>query len=364
MLASAYRLRAPRAPLHLKMSYMPFARMDRPMGNELFTLQALAKVLNDFQFDTVQTLDAHSNVTSSLIHRCVDVTPLEAITNAMCMFANNSSDMVFTMLPDEGAAKRYRATIMRAMEWANGHVQGELRATILEGRKHRNPITGALESFSLAAGAKDLLTAIEKGISPSVLIVDDICSYGGTFVKAAQAVRSMKALKERLKELPEMGVPMNSKKLTTICRGRRLKKFYMKTLPSGLGKSRMSLADAALISIPVIYDLEQHEWVRTNCQEPTLFITTELEADEVQTMIMAYVSGVDEEHILDGKYVGDEEARVNRACEIVSDAPFYIDHARGSGLLLRGRNPVHPLCRAGQGNRQAHRPRQGVDGVA
>jgi len=191
MLASAYRLRAPRAPLHLKMSYMPFARMDRPMGNELFTLQALAKVLNDFQFDTVQTLDAHSNVTSSLIHRCVDVTPLEAITNAMCMFANNSSDMVFTMLPDEGAAKRYRATIMRAMEWANGHVQGELRATILEGRKHRNPITGALESFSLAAGAKDLLTAIEKGISPSVLIVDDICSYGGTFVKAAQAVRSM-----------------------------------------------------------------------------------------------------------------------------------------------------------------------------
>jgi len=144
--------------------------------------------------------------------------------------------------------------------------------------------------------------------------------------KSIQAAQGMKALKERLKELPEMGVPMNSKKLTTICRGRRLKKFYMKTLPSGLGKSRMSLADAALISIPVIYDLEQHEWVRTNCQEPTLFITTELEADEVQTMIMAYVSGVDEEHILDGKYVGDEEARVNRACEIVSDAPFYIDH--------------------------------------
>lgn len=40
---------------------------------------------------------------------------------------------------------------------------------------------------------------------------------------------------------------------------------------------------------------------------PVLFITTELEHQEVQTMFIAYVSGVNEEKILNGKYDTIEE---------------------------------------------------------
>ena len=141
-----------------------------------------------------------------------------------------------------------------------------------------------------------------------------------------QAGDKMQELKEELKEKPEIGAPMNSAKMTTICRGRRLKKFYLKTAPSGLGKSRLSLADACLISIPKRYDLERKRWVKTGCQEPTLFITTELEIEEVQTMIQAYVSGVPEEHILDGKYEPGEEARVDKAIAVVQEAPLWIEH--------------------------------------
>lgn len=90
--------------------------------------------------------------------------------------------------------------------------------------------------------------------------------------------------------------------------------------------TRMSLADACLISIPKRYDLERKRWVKTGCQEPTLFITTELEIEEVQTMIMAYVSGVPEEHILDGKYEPGEEARVDKAIAVVQEAPLWIEH--------------------------------------
>jgi len=90
--------------------------------------------------------------------------------------------------------------------------------------------------------------------------------------------------------------------------------------------TRMSLADACLISIPKRYDLERKRWVKTGCQEPTLFITTELEIEELQTMIMAYVSGVPEEHILDGKYEPGEEARVDKAIAVVQEAPLWIEH--------------------------------------
>lgn len=90
--------------------------------------------------------------------------------------------------------------------------------------------------------------------------------------------------------------------------------------------TRMSLADACLVSIPKRYDLERKRWVKTGCQEPTLFITTELEIEEVQTMIMAYVSGVPEEHILDGKYEPGEEARVDKAISVIQEAPLWIEH--------------------------------------
>lgn len=144
--------------------------------------------------------------------------------------------------------------------------------------------------------------------------------------ESIQAGLGLAELKEELKKAPEFGAPMNSKKMATICRGRRRKKFYLKTAASGAGKSRLSLADACLISIPKRYDPDMKKWIKTPCSEPTLFITTELEKDEVQTMIMAYVSCVPEDHILDGKYEDGQERRVDKAIKIISEAPLWIEH--------------------------------------
>lgn len=141
-----------------------------------------------------------------------------------------------------------------------------------------------------------------------------------------QAGAGMKELKEQYKQTPEMGMPMCSPKLTTIVRGRRLKKLYLKTSPSGFGKTRLSVGDACCISIPSVYDSQKKKWIRTNCQEPTLIISTELEIDEIQSMIQAYVADVAEDHILDGKYEGKEEARVDKAISIIEQAPLYIEH--------------------------------------
>lgn len=147
-----------------------------------------------------------------------------------------------------------------------------------------------------------------------------------TISKGCQAGQGMKELKEEYKKVPEMGLGMNSMKLTTICKGRRRKKLYMKTLSTGGGKSRLSVADACLCSIPTIYDPDRKKWINTGCSEPTLIITTELEIDEVQSMIQAYVACVDENHICDGKYESDEEQRVDRAIEVIEQSNLYIEH--------------------------------------
>ena len=152
-------------------------------------------------------------------------------------------------------------------------------------------------------------------------------SYGTSAMSSGcQAAQGMAALKEKYKELPEMGMPMGSAKLTTILRGRRLKKLYLKTSPSGFGKTRISVGDACCVSIPTLYDSVSNKWVNTNCQEPSLIISTELEIDEIQTMIAAYVSDVSEDHILDGKYKDGEEARVDKAIKIIEESPLYIEH--------------------------------------
>lgn len=144
--------------------------------------------------------------------------------------------------------------------------------------------------------------------------------------QGCQAGSGMKELIQKYKQIPEMGMPMCSRKFTTITRGRRLKKLYLKTSPSGFGKTRLSVGDAACVSIPYFYDTDMNQWTNTGCHEPTLFITTELSIDEIQSMVIAYVSGVQEEHILDGKYDSGEEDRVNRAITYIEQSPLFIEH--------------------------------------
>jgi replicative DNA helicase len=141
-----------------------------------------------------------------------------------------------------------------------------------------------------------------------------------------QAGKGAQKLKDELKQFPEMGMPLNSNILNTIVRGARLKKLYMRSMPTGFGKSRLAVGDICRLSIPYYYDDINNEWIVTDCKEPSLFITTELEIEEIQTLIIAYVSGVDEEKILDGKYENDEEERVNQAIKYIEEAPLWIEH--------------------------------------
>lgn len=135
--------------------------------------------------------------------------------------------------------------------------------------------------------------------------------------------KGMRELKEELKEKPAFGLPMNSSFMTTICHGRRLKKFYLKSMVQGSGKTRLSMADACRLAIPQYYDPDTKKWIKTKCSAGVLFITTELEMNEIQTLLWAYVACVPEDHITDNKYVSDEEKRIEKAISIIEKSNFH-----------------------------------------
>lgn len=138
-----------------------------------------------------------------------------------------------------------------------------------------------------------------------------------------QAGEDAEDLIDKFKAAPEVGYPLYGPLINTVTRGARLKKFYLRSAATGVGKSRTMIADACYLACNRIYD-ENLGWIKTGPKVPTLFITTEQELEEVQTMMMAFLSGVNEENILSGTYKGNEEERVREAAKLLRESPLYV----------------------------------------
>lgn len=136
-----------------------------------------------------------------------------------------------------------------------------------------------------------------------------------------EAGEGLEELMQSLEEQPEVGVPLNGDILNTICRGARTKKVYLNSAGTSVGKSRTAAGNVAKLGFPKYYDEEKEKWIETGMAHPVLFITTELEHQEVQTMLIAYISGVNEEKILNNKYdTNEERVRVRQAIEVIENS--------------------------------------------
>ena len=146
----------------------------------------------------------------------------------------------------------------------------------------------------------------------------------GSWGEAFQAGDNIVDLIEELEKTPEVGVPLYGPLINTVTRGARLKKFYLRSAPTGVGKTRTLIADCCNIGCNRIYD-ETFGWIRNGTAEPVLYITTEQELTEVQTMMLAFLSNVNEEHILNGRYEGDERDRILEAAKLLRESPIFIE---------------------------------------
>jgi Phosphoribosylpyrophosphate synthetase len=158
----------------LVMNYMPYSRMDRKIEGDLFTLQYVCRFINELNFSKVYVIEPHSSKTTDLLERSVAIYP------AQSWLPEIMSDLKFTdndriVFPDKGAASRYKDCNYKNI-------------CIFE--KTRNPLTGNIENMFLKEGS------LPQGAK--CIIVDDLCSAGGTFVWAGSILKNMGASDVRL----------------------------------------------------------------------------------------------------------------------------------------------------------------------
>lgn len=115
----------------------------------------------------------------------------------------------------------------------------------------------------------------------------------------------------------EIGLPLNGEIYSSIINGAELGALTIRSAPSGVGKTRLAVADACKLAFPFCYDEAQGRWVKNGSQEPVLFIMTEQKHEQVVKMVLAYLSGVDESKYRYGNLTKDEEKRIATAAEIV-----------------------------------------------
>ena len=187
---------------------------------------------------------------------------------------------------------------------------------ILDGKKKQLQ-EEQLDNSTLNQLAQKIEDKIE---SIKIKYVDDV------YEEAVLASEGIDDLIESLKTRPEVGIPLYGPLINTVTKGARLGKFYLRSAPTGIGKSRTMIADACYIGTGSIYEPSFGSWIKTNRPQPVLYISTELDLTEVQTMMLAFLSAVNEDHILMGRYVGDEEERVKRAAELLKESQIYIEY--------------------------------------
>ena len=153
----------------LTLPYVPNARMDRVKNSdEVFTLKAFAETINWLGFEGVTICNPHSTVSEALFDRVeVDFSCVVQDVKNIVDGAYNKIDVIY--FPDEGACKRYSDLL------------SFLKLPVAFGIKKRDWQTGKILGIDIA-GYDDL-----KG--KNVLMVDDICAYGGTFYYSACALK-------------------------------------------------------------------------------------------------------------------------------------------------------------------------------
>lgn len=179
-------------PCHLILPYVPYSRMDRQENKRLFTLKFFCETINEMGFHTVTCFEPHSDVTSGLLDRVRVVNKsmdlaLRAIRDVLGLkgeawFIPGRNDIgygvdpllekaaeagVYLIYPDSGAEKRYSKQIKYKK--------------VLTCSKHRDFDSGDIQYTHLndVENIKDCKIAI---------IVDDLCSKGGTFMGAGSEI--------------------------------------------------------------------------------------------------------------------------------------------------------------------------------
>lgn len=145
-------------PKSLVMPYMPYGRQDRICHvGESFSLKIFANIINSMNFNNVITFDTHSLVTDALFNN------IQVFTQDYCLTRTvNVSEYDYIVIPDIGASKKIK--LNNTIQCIKERVNDEVKIKVLDVNKIKS--------------------------NTKLLVVDDICDGGATFIELAKVLPS------------------------------------------------------------------------------------------------------------------------------------------------------------------------------
>jgi ribose-phosphate pyrophosphokinase len=158
--------------INLFTPYLPYARQDRVCNEgEALSIKVLCDLINSQNYNKVYTLDNHSEVSTAILNNCVEINSFEIFKRctACCSWGNWA-----LVSPDAGALKK---TYKLSKELGG--------IPVIECSKQRDVTNGKI--------LKTIVYYDDLSMFDKLVITDDICDGGRTFLELAKVLKEKNA---------------------------------------------------------------------------------------------------------------------------------------------------------------------------
>jgi len=168
------RLTNNKVEIELVIPYFPYARQDRVcVSGEALGSAVMANLINSLNFSRVTIWDVHSDVSTALIHNVNSIEQIDLLKRCKELSQQLSNGALTLISPDAGASKKTLKI--------STYFQGE--PEVIQAQKVRDMKTGEIIKTEVLGDVK----------GKSVLITDDICDGGRTFIELAKVLKQLGA---------------------------------------------------------------------------------------------------------------------------------------------------------------------------
>lgn len=162
--------------IYLDIPYLPYGRQDKEISvNSTFALHTFLEIISS-NFYAIHIYDVHNPETLSE-WQYVN----KRANHVLDVLKNSKTDII--MFPDEGALKRYTNMFKDNVTF--------LQYPKIYGKKVRDQKTGEILSY-------EIIDELKNSKNRNILIVDDICDGGATFIQATKELKELGASKVNL----------------------------------------------------------------------------------------------------------------------------------------------------------------------
>ena len=170
-------------------------------------------------------------------------------------------------------------------------------------------INSKFESLSI----QDIVDAIKK----------KILNLESSYIKndATETRSAYDGMEELVNNISEgysgIGMPIQGIIYNEIISGARKGAFYIRSGGSGVSKTRQAVGDACFLAYPIRYNQTTCQWEQVGSNEKVLFIATEQDFIEIQKMILAYLTGINQNRFKYGQFNERENDIIKKAIQIM-----------------------------------------------